>query len=38
MSHRDEIGKNYGQPWIRKPVSLAQVVGRPVSGWEEEKD
>jgi len=26
------------QPWRRKPVSLAQVVGRPVTGWEEEKD
>jgi len=38
MSYRDEIDKAHGQPWRRKPVSLAQVVGRPVAGWEEEKD
>jgi gluconate 2-dehydrogenase gamma chain len=38
MSYRDEIDKNHGQPWRRKPVSLAQVVGKPVTGWEEEKD
>jgi gluconate 2-dehydrogenase gamma chain len=38
MSYRDEIDKNHGLPWRRKPVSLAQVVGRPVTGWEEEKD
>jgi gluconate 2-dehydrogenase gamma chain len=38
MSYRDEIDKAHGQPWRRKPVSLAQVVGRPVTGWEEEKD
>jgi len=37
MSYRDEIDKAHGEPWRRKPVSLAQVVGRPVSGWEEEK-
>jgi gluconate 2-dehydrogenase gamma chain len=38
MSYRDEIDKNHGQPWRRKPVSLAQVVGHPVTGWEEEKE
>jgi gluconate 2-dehydrogenase gamma chain len=38
MSYRNEIDKDYGRPLRRKPVSLAQVVGRPVSGWEEEKE
>ena len=38
MSYRDEIDKFHGQPFRRKPVSLAQVVGKPVTGWEEEKD
>jgi gluconate 2-dehydrogenase gamma chain len=38
MNYRDEIDKFHGVPWLRKPVSLAQVVGRPVTGWEEEKD
>jgi gluconate 2-dehydrogenase gamma chain len=38
MSYRDEIDKAHGQPWRRAPVSLAQVVGRPVAGWEDEKD
>jgi len=37
MSYRDEIDKSPGQPFRRKPVSLAQVVGHPVSGWEDEK-
>src|SRR5271169_4606004 len=37
MNYRDEIDKNYGQPWRRKPMSLEQVIGRPVKGWEEEK-
>ena len=36
MSYRDEIDKNHGLPWRRKPKSLQQVVGRPVKGWEEE--
>lgn len=36
MSYREEIDKNHGKPWRRKPVSLAQVVDRPVKGWEEE--
>jgi gluconate 2-dehydrogenase gamma chain len=38
MSYRDEIDKSYGQAFRRKPVSLAQLVGHPVAGWEEEKD
>jgi gluconate 2-dehydrogenase gamma chain len=36
MSHRDEIGKYNGEPWRGKPMSLEQVLGRPVKGWEEE--
>jgi gluconate 2-dehydrogenase gamma chain len=38
MSYRDEIGKDYSQPRSRKPISLSQIVGRPVSGWEDEKE
>ena len=38
MSYREEIDKNYGQRYSRKPVSLEQVVGHPVKGWEDEKD
>jgi gluconate 2-dehydrogenase gamma chain len=38
MSYREEIDKSFGQPFRRKPVSLAQVTGRTVSGWEDEKD
>ena len=38
MSYREEIGKNPGEPWRRKPVSLADSLGHPVVGWEEEKD
>src|ERR1017187_7164667 len=37
MNYREEIDKSHGVPWRRKPVSLAQVVGRPVKGWEEEQ-
>jgi gluconate 2-dehydrogenase gamma chain len=37
MSYRDEIDQNYGRPLRRKPVSLEQVVGHPVKGWEDEK-
>ena len=29
MSYRGEIGKFHGQPWRRKPISLAQAVGIP---------
>jgi gluconate 2-dehydrogenase gamma chain len=38
MSYRNEIDKTPGEAWRRKPVSLAQVVGRPVTGWEDEKE
>ena len=36
MSHRSEFDKHHGEPWRPKPVSLEQVVGRKVKGWEEE--
>jgi gluconate 2-dehydrogenase gamma chain len=36
MSYRDEIDKFHGLPYRPKPVSLQQVVGHPVRGWEEE--
>lgn len=36
MSYRDDIEKYRGTPYRKKPVSLSQVVGRPVKGWEEE--
>lgn len=38
MSYRDEIDKHFGEDYRRKPVSLAQVTGRKVTGWEDEKD
>ena len=38
MNYRDEIDKFHGQPWRRKPISLAQATGHPVKDWEEEKD
>ena len=38
MSYRDEIDANHGKAWRRKPVSLSEVLGRPVKGWEEEAD
>ena len=38
MSYREEIDKFHGMPFRPKPVSLQQVVGRPVKGWEDEKD
>jgi len=38
MSYRDEVDKYHGLPYRPKPVSLEQVVGHPVHGWEEEKD
>jgi gluconate 2-dehydrogenase gamma chain len=38
MSYREEIDKFHGLPFKRKPISLAQVAGRPVKGWEDEKD
>jgi gluconate 2-dehydrogenase gamma chain len=36
MSYREEIDKFHGLPYRPKPVSLQQVVGHPVRGWEEE--
>jgi len=38
MNYREEIDKYHGMPYRPKPVSLQQVVGHPVHGWEEEKD
>jgi gluconate 2-dehydrogenase gamma chain len=38
MSYREDIDKYHGMPYRPKPVSLQQVVGHPVKGWEEEKD
>jgi len=38
MSYREEIGRNPGEAWRRKPVSLADVIGHPVAGQEDEKD
>ena len=38
MSYREEIDQYHGTPYRPKPVSLQQVVGHPVKGWEEEKD
>jgi gluconate 2-dehydrogenase gamma chain len=38
MSYREVIDKNYGQHLDRKPVSLEDVVGHPVKGWEEERE
>jgi gluconate 2-dehydrogenase gamma chain len=38
MSYREEIDKYHGMPYRPNPVSLQQVVGHPVHGWEEEKD
>jgi gluconate 2-dehydrogenase gamma chain len=38
MSYREAIDKFHGLPFKRKPISLAQAAGRPVKGWEDEKD
>jgi gluconate 2-dehydrogenase gamma chain len=38
MSYREEIRQDTGEAWRRKPVSLADMVGHPVAGWEDEKD
>lgn len=38
MSHLDEIGKNNGEPWRGKPMSLEEVLRQPVKGWEEQRD
>lgn len=36
MSFRDDIEKYRGVPYRKKPVSLSQVTGRAVKGWEDE--
>jgi gluconate 2-dehydrogenase gamma chain len=36
MSYRDEIDRNPGVAWRQKPMSLTQILGRPVKGWEDE--
>src|SRR5438477_579523 len=38
MSYREEIDQHHGEAWRRKPVSLSDMVGHPVTGWEEEKE
>jgi len=38
MSYREEIDQHPGEAWRRKPVSLSEMAGHPVVGWEEEKD
>lgn len=38
MSYREEIDQHFGEEFRRKPMSLAQITGRKVSGWEDEKD
>ena len=38
MSYREEIRQNSGEPWRPKPISLADAVGHPVAGMEDEKD
>lgn len=38
MSYRDEIAKHYGEAYRPRPASLAQIVGHPVKGMEEETD
>jgi len=37
MSYREQIGKQDGSAFRRKPVSLSDQLGRTISGWEEER-
>jgi gluconate 2-dehydrogenase gamma chain len=37
MSYRDEIDKFHGLPYRPKPVSLEQIAGHPVRGWEDDE-
>jgi gluconate 2-dehydrogenase gamma chain len=37
MSYREDIDQHYGEAWRPKMVSLSDVLGRPVAGWEDEK-
>jgi gluconate 2-dehydrogenase gamma chain len=36
MSYRDQVFKTPVEPFRQKPVSLEQVIGSPVKGWEDE--
>ena len=36
MSYRGEIDRNPGEPFRAAPVSLADALGHPVRGWEDE--
>lgn len=38
MSYREDIDKHQGEAFRPKPVSLSQVAGRQVKGWEEEPE
>jgi hypothetical protein len=38
MSYREEIDKHHGDELRRRPVSLEDVVGHPVKGWEQERE
>jgi gluconate 2-dehydrogenase gamma chain len=38
MSYRDQIDKLRGEEFKKKPMSLTQIVGHPVKGWEDERD
>ena len=30
MNYRDEIDKNHGQPWRRKPMSVDAILSSPI--------
>jgi gluconate 2-dehydrogenase gamma chain len=36
MDYREQIDQHFGLPWRPKPLSLQQIVGHPVKGWEDE--
>ena len=38
MDYREQIDQHYALPWRPKPLSLEQIVGRPIKGWEDEGD
>jgi gluconate 2-dehydrogenase gamma chain len=38
MSHFDQVGKDYGEPWDGKPMGLEQLLRRRVKVWEDEKE
>ena len=37
MSYREDVDQHYGEAFRPKMVSLEQIAGRPVKGWEEER-